>query len=172
MIPDTIDVTGTQDLPRRRFIALLGASAALPLASACSAKSAAKGTFPIAKSEAEWKRVLTADQYYILRQEGTERPGTSPLLHEKRKGTFVCAADGSALFASSTKFESGTGWPSFFRPIARAVGTTTDRSLGMSRTEVHCAQCGGHLGHVFDDGPAPTGLRYCINGDALKFRPA
>lgn len=172
MIPDTIDVTGTQDLPRRRFIALLGASAALPLASACSAKSAEKGTFPIAKSEAEWKRVLTADQYYILRQEGTERPGTSPLLHEKRKGTFVCAADGSALFASSTKFESGTGWPSFFRPIARAVGTTTDRSLGMSRTEVHCAQCGGHLGHVFDDGPAPTGLRYCINGDALKFRPA
>lgn len=164
--------TAGQRLPRRRFIAILGASAALPLASACSAKPAAKGTFPIAKSDAEWKRVLTPDQYHILREEGTERPGTSPLLHEKRKGTFVCAADGSALFASSTKFESGTGWPSFFRPIAKAVGTTTDRSLGMSRTEVHCAQCGGHLGHVFDDGPRPTGLRYCINGDALKFRPA
>lgn len=161
----------TQSLPRRRFMALLGAGAAMPLASACSAKPAAKGSFPIAKSDAEWKRVLTPEQYYILREEGTERPGTSPLLHEKRKGTFVCAADGSALFASATKFESGTGWPSFWRPLPKAVGTTTDRSLGMSRTEVHCAQCGGHLGHVFNDGPQPTGLRYCINGDALKFRP-
>lgn len=161
----------TQSLPRRRFMALLGAGAAMPLASACSAKPAAKRSFPIAKSDAEWKRVLTSEQYTILREEGTERPGTSPLLHEKRKGTFVCAADGSALFASATKFESGTGWPSFWRPLPKAVGTTTDRSLGMSRTEVHCAQCGGHLGHVFNDGPQPTGLRYCINGDALKFRP-
>ncbi len=159
-------------LPRRRVLALLAASAALPLATACSARPAAKGTFPIMKTDAEWKRILTPEQYYILREEGTERPGTSPLLHEKRKGTFVCAADGSALFASSTKFESGTGWPSFWRPLPRAIGTTTDRALGMSRTEVHCAQCGGHLGHVFDDGPAPTGLRYCMNGDALKFRPA
>ena len=144
----------------------------MPLASACSAKTAAKVEFPIQKSEAEWRRVLSAEQFYILRQEGTERPYTSPLLKEHRKGTFACAADGTALFASSTKFDSGTGWPSFFRPIAKGVGTSTDRSLGMARTEVHCSQCGGHLGHVFDDGPAPTGLRYCINGDALKFRPA
>ncbi|MEL0251346.1 MAG: peptide-methionine (R)-S-oxide reductase MsrB [Novosphingobium sp.] len=157
---------------RRRFLALLGAGAALPFASACTAKPAAKGRFPIMKTEAEWKRALTAEQFYILREEGTERPFTSPLLKEHRKGTFTCAADGTALFASSTKFDSGTGWPSFWKPLPKAVGTSSDRSLGMTRTEVHCSQCGGHLGHVFDDGPAPTGLRYCINGDALKFRPA
>lgn len=157
---------------RRRFLALVGAGAALPFASACTAKPAAKGRFPIMKTEAEWKRALTAEQFYILREEGTERPFTSPLLKEHRKGTFTCAADGTALFASSTKFDSGTGWPSFWKPLPKAVGTSSDRSLGMTRTEVHCSQCGGHLGHVFDDGPAPTGLRYCINGDALKFRPA
>lgn len=157
---------------RRRFLALLGAGAALPFASACTAKPAAKGRFPIMKTEAEWRRALTAEQFYILREEGTERPFTSPLLKEHRKGTFTCAADGTALFASSTKFDSGTGWPSFWKPLSKAVGTSSDRSLGMTRTEVHCSQCGGHLGHVFDDGPAPTGLRYCINGDALKFRPA
>ncbi len=157
---------------RRRFLALLGAGAAMPLAAACGAKATAKGSFPISKTDAEWRRLLTPKQFYILREEGTERPYTSALLKEHRKGTFVCAADGAALFASATKFDSGTGWPSFFRPIAKGVGTSTDRSLGMTRTEVHCAQCGGHLGHVFDDGPAPTGLRYCINGDALKFRPA
>ena len=160
------------NLPRRRFLALLGASAAMPLASACSAKPVAKGKFPIQKTDAEWRRLLTPAQFYILREEGTERPGTSALNKEKRKGTFVCVADGSALFASSTKFDSGTGWPSFWKPLPRAVGTSTDRSLGMARTEVHCAQCGGHLGHVFNDGPMPTGLRYCINGDALKFKPA
>lgn len=157
---------------RRRFVSFLAAGSVLPFASACSAKPAAKGTFPIVKSEAEWRRVLTPEQFYILREEGTERPFTSPLLKEHRKGTFVCAADGNALFASSTKFDSGTGWPSFWKPLPKGVATSTDRSLGMSRTEVHCTQCGGHLGHVFDDGPAPTGLRYCINGDALKFRPA
>ncbi len=157
---------------RRRFLALLAAGAALPLATACGAKATAKGTFPIKKTDAEWRRVLTPQQFAILRQEGTERPYTSALLKEHRKGTFVCAADGTALFASSTKFDSGTGWPSFFRPITKGVGKSADRSLGMARTEVHCSQCGGHLGHVFDDGPAPTGLRYCINGDALKFIPA
>lgn len=157
---------------RRRFVSFLAAGSVLPFASACSAKPAAKGTFPIVKSEAEWRRVLTPEQFYILREEGTERPFTSPLLKEHRKGTFVCAADGNALFASSTKFDSGTGWPSFWKPLPKGVATSTDRSLGMSRTEVHCTQCGGHLGHVFDDGPPPTGLRYCINGDALKFRPA
>ncbi|MFN3459238.1 MAG: peptide-methionine (R)-S-oxide reductase MsrB [Novosphingobium sp.] len=157
---------------RRRFVSFLAASSVLPFASACSAKPAAKGTFPIMKSEAEWRRVLTPEQFYILREEGTERPFTSPLLKEHRKGTFVCAADGNALFSSTTKFDSGTGWPSFWKPLPKGVATSTDRSLGMSRTEVHCTQCGGHLGHVFDDGPAPTGLRYCINGDAMKFRPA
>lgn len=157
---------------RRRFVSFLAASSVLPFASACSAKPAAKGTFPIMKSEAEWRRVLTPEQFYILREEGTERPFTSPLLKEHRKGTFACAADGNALFSSTTKFDSGTGWPSFWKPLPKGVATSTDRSLGMSRTEVHCTQCGGHLGHVFDDGPAPTGLRYCINGDALKFRPA
>lgn len=157
---------------RRRFLALLGAGAVMPLASACDARPAARGTFPIMKSDAEWRRLLPPDRYNILRQEGTERPFTSPLLKEKRKGVFACAADGSALFASSTKYESGTGWPSFWKPLPKAVGTSTDRSLGTTRTEVHCSQCGGHLGHVFDDGPPPTGRRYCINGLALTFRPA
>lgn len=157
---------------RRRFVSFLAASSVLPFASACSAKPAAKGTFPIMKSEAEWRRVLTPEQFYILREEGTERPFTSPLLKEHRKGTFVCAADGNALFSSTTKFDSGTGWPSFWQPLAGAVGTTTDYKLGYPRTEVHCADCGGHLGHVFKDGPKPTGLRYCMNGTAMTFRAA
>ncbi|MFH6782116.1 MULTISPECIES: peptide-methionine (R)-S-oxide reductase MsrB [Methylobacterium] len=124
-----------------------------------------------ARTEAEWRRALTPEQYRILREHGTERAGTSPLNHEKRAGTFVCAGCGQPLFASGTKFESGTGWPSFYAPLDGAVETQTDRSFFMTRTEVHCARCHGHLGHVFDDGPAPTGLRYCMNGGAMAFEP-
>jgi peptide-methionine (R)-S-oxide reductase len=122
-------------------------------------------------SDMDWRQRLTADQYMILRHHGTERPGSSPLNKEKRKGTFTCAGCDLPLFSSDTKFESGTGWPSFYQPLANAVETRTDRSLFMTRTEVHCSRCLGHLGHVFDDGPQPTGLRYCMNGVALKFAP-
>jgi peptide-methionine (R)-S-oxide reductase len=123
------------------------------------------------KTDEEWKQTLTPEQFRVLREHGTERAGTSPLNFEKRSGTFSCAACGQPLFTSDTKFESGTGWPSFYRPIDGAIGTTTDRSYGMTRIEVHCAQCGGHLGHVFPDGPRPTGERYCMNGIALQFEP-
>jgi len=123
-------------------------------------------------SDAEWHKRLTPAQYNVLRNHGTERPGSSALLHEKRKGTFVCAGCANPLFSSATKFESGTGWPSFYEPLPHAVETKTDRSFFMTRTEVHCERCLGHLGHVFDDGPPPTGLRYCMNGVALKFEPA
>jgi peptide-methionine (R)-S-oxide reductase len=158
-------------IERRNFLAFLGASAAMSLATACNAAPAKARTYPITHTDAEWRKRLTPDQYYILRKAGTERPGSSPLNKEHRAGTFVCAADRNPLFSSKTKFESGTGWPSFFRPLPGAIGTSTDRSLLMSRTEVHCAKCGGHLGHVFDDGPKPTGLRYCMNGDAMLFVP-
>jgi peptide-methionine (R)-S-oxide reductase len=127
--------------------------------------------FPIMKSQDEWKRELSPDQFRILREHGTEYPGTSALLEEHRPGTFVCSACENALFSSETKFESGTGWPSFYAPIEGHVGTSEDSTLGMRRVEVHCAQCGGHLGHIFPDGPKPTGLRYCINGVSLKFVP-
>lgn len=123
-------------------------------------------------SDAEWRKRLTAYQYDVLRKHGTERAGTSPLNREKRKGIFACAGCDLPLFSSDTKFESGTGWPSFFAPIEGAVGSSVDDSLFMRRTEVHCNRCGGHLGHVFEDGPPPTGLRYCINGVALNFEPA
>ena len=128
-------------------------------------------TFDLQKSEQEWRDALTGPQYRVLREHGTEPPGTSPLNHEKRAGTFHCAGCGQELFSSGTKFESGTGWPSFFAPLDNAIDTTVDRSFFMTRVEVHCARCGGHLGHVFPDGPAPTGQRYCMNGVALTFEP-
>ena len=124
-----------------------------------------------ARSEADWQKVLTPEQFRVLRKHGTERAGTSPLDREKRAGTFVCAGCGQPLFASGTKFDSGTGWPSFWAPIEGAVGTSTDRSWFATRTEVHCDRCHGHLGHVFPDGPPPTGQRYCMNGVAMQFEP-
>jgi peptide-methionine (R)-S-oxide reductase len=127
--------------------------------------------FPVQRSEAEWRAALSPEAFRVLRQHGTERPGTSPLNAEKRPGIFACAGCGNPLFDAAAKYESGTGWPSFFAPIEGAVGTRTDRSFFMTRTEVHCARCGGHLGHVFPDGPAPTGLRYCMNGVSLAFTP-
>ena len=127
--------------------------------------------FPVEKSDAEWRQQLTPEQYAVLREHATERPGSCALLQEHRPGTFFCVGCGNRLFVADRKFESGTGWPSFFAPVEGAVATTVDRSWGMQRTEVHCSQCGGHLGHVFEDGPPPTGLRYCINGVALKFEP-
>ena len=123
------------------------------------------------KTETDWKATLTPDEFHVLREHGTEPRGSSPLLQEKRGGTFMCAGCGQPLFASDTKYESGTGWPSFFRPIEGAIATTTDRSYGMTRIEVNCASCGGHLGHVFPDGPPPTGERYCMNGVAMRFEP-
>jgi peptide-methionine (R)-S-oxide reductase len=128
--------------------------------------------FEIEKTDEEWRAQLTPQQYQILRKEGTERPWTSPLLKEHRKGIFACAGCDLPLFSSATKFESGTGWPSFYQPLENAVGKNEDRALGMLRTEIHCRRCGGHLGHVFDDGPKPTGLRYCMDGYALVFHPA
>jgi peptide-methionine (R)-S-oxide reductase len=123
------------------------------------------------KTDEEWRRTLTAEEFNVLRKHGTEPPGSSGLNSEKRDGLFQCAGCGQPLFSSDTKFESGTGWPSFFQPLEDAVATSTDRSLFMTRTEVHCSRCHGHLGHVFPDGPRPTGLRYCMNGIALKFEP-
>jgi len=128
-------------------------------------------TFEVVKSDEEWRRQLTPEQYHVLREHGTERAGSCALLREKRAGTFMCAGCGHPLFKSGPKFESGTGWPSFFAPIEASVASSTDRSHFMTRTEVHCRRCGGHLGHVFEDGPPPTGLRYCINGVALTFEP-
>lgn len=162
-------------MKRRTFLAAL---TIVPIAAACAAKGVeaaevATRRFPVTKTDDEWKKQLTPQQYDVLRNKGTERAFTSPLLNEKRKGTFKCAGCGTALFASDAKFESGTGWPSFFQPLNdKVVLDVKDATYGMVRVENVCATCGGHLGHVFDDGPKPTGLRYCMNGVSLTFEPA
>ena len=157
-------------ISRRALIAGLGAAAGVGAISAKGEASSRNRAFPISRSEAEWRERLSPAQFAVLRRHATERPWSSPLNAEKRRGTFLCAADGQPLFASSAKFESGTGWPSFSRALPGGIGTSADRRLGYLRTEVHCSRCGGHLGHVFNDGPAPTGKRYCMNGTALSFR--
>ena len=159
---------------RRMLIGAGGASllGGIALFGANQKSHARSGNFEVKFSDAEWKKRLTPQQYSVLRSESTERAGSSPLNNEKRKGLFLCAGCGLPLFSSATKFESGTGWPSFYAPLRNAVGTKEDNTLFMKRTEVHCRRCGGHIGHVFDDGPKPTGLRYCMNGVAMKFRPA
>jgi len=155
-------------LSRRKILGLFGCAA---VGSAFGAR-VARADDKVTHSDAEWRKLLTPDQYAVLRHEGTERPFTSPLLHEARKGIFACAGCDLDLFASDTKFDSGTGWPSFWAPIAGAVAEHDDRTFGMTRTAVNCRRCDGHLGHVFNDGPKPTGLRYCMNGVALSFKAA
>ena len=135
-------------------------------------KEKTTGSFPFTLNDAEWKAKLTPEQYRVLRGHGTERAGTSPLNDEKRAGIYDCAGCGHPLFDAAAKYDSRSGWPSFFQPLPGAVGEGVDHKLGYARTEIHCANCGGHLGHVFEDGPPPTGLRYCINGVALRFQPA
>ncbi len=155
-------------LTRRQFgLAGLG----LTIAARGTSAGAAEQEFEIMKTEEEWKKILTKEQYAVLRDHGTERAGTSPLDKNYAPGEYLCAACDLALFSSDAKFDSGTGWPSFFQPLENAVGSSTDFKLIYPRTEIHCRRCGGHLGHVFDDGPKPTGKRYCMNGVALKFVP-
>ncbi len=156
-------------IDRRRIVALI---ASAPLWLSAPHVLAMSGRFTVTRTANDWRKRLGPQRFHILREGGTERAFTSPLDKEHRRGTFVCAGCALPLFASATKFDSGTGWPSFYRPLKGAVDTKSDRTFGMIRTEVLCARCGGHLGHVFDDGPRPTGLRYCMNGLALNFRPA
>lgn len=156
------------DTSRRRLLGTMLAGVAWA-AIAPAARAAA--AYEVIHSDAEWRKILSPAAYDVMRHQGTEPPWSSPLEYEHRKGTYFCAGCDLAVFSSDTKFESGTGWPSFFRPLPNAIATTVDRSLFEERTEVHCRRCGGHLGHVFDDGPKPTGLRYCMDGVALKFRP-
>jgi peptide-methionine (R)-S-oxide reductase len=163
-------------MPTRRYLFLAGASVltlfAVNRIFGLRPSSKAPETFEMAHSDAEWHTLLTPAQYFVLRQHGTERPYSSPLNREKRDGTFACAGCNLPLFSSTTKFDSHTGWPSFWQPLDNAIATSEDGLFGMVRTEVHCRRCGGHLGHVFNDGPQPTGLRYCMNGIAMTFSPA
>ena len=148
-------------------------SAALPVLAACGVSQAQAKNFPVKLTNAQWRKKLTAAEYRVLREAATERPFSSPLDNEKRRGTFVCAGCGNQLYSSLTKFDSKSGWPSFYAAVDKsAVATTTDYKIGYPRTEVHCANCGGHLGHIFSDGPKPTGKRHCINGVAMDFKPA
>jgi peptide-methionine (R)-S-oxide reductase len=158
-------------IDRRVLLSSVAAIAAFAGFKGLSSGAEAAEKFEIEKTAEEWKRQLTPEQYYILREQGTERPYSSPLNKEKRKGIFACAGCDLPLFSSETKFESGTGWPSFYDHLPNAIGKTVDRSFMMVRTEVHCRRCGGHLGHVFEDGPQPTGLRYCMDGVAMTFKP-
>ncbi|GLS86195.1 peptide-methionine (R)-S-oxide reductase [Cypionkella aquatica] len=156
-------------LSRRSVLtSLILGAAAVPFGLPAHAKTG----FAVTHTDAEWRALLTPAQYQVLRQEGTERAFSSPLLKEHRKGTFACAGCALPLYDSATKYDSGTGWPSFWQPLKNAVGTKTDATLSDTRTEVHCSRCGGHLGHVFNDGPQPTGLRYCMDGVAMTFHPA
>lgn len=157
---------------RRSALGLFAGASVGVLMAGCGGSPAEAKNFPVRRSEAEWRRRLTPEQFRILREAGTERPFTSPLDKEKRRGLFACAGCGTPVYASAAKYDSGTGWPSFWESVRGAVGTSRDFKLGYPRTEVHCATCGGHLGHIFDDGPKPTGKRHCINGTALVFRPA
>jgi peptide-methionine (R)-S-oxide reductase len=160
---------------RRKFLLLATASAGAVLvgrAMRAPTQAQAAQAFEVTHTDAEWQKILTPAQFNILRQQGTEPPFSSPLLNEHRTGTFNCAGCALPLYSSKTKFDSGTGWPSFYAPLPNAIQTSTDTSMFMDRTEVHCRRCGGHLGHVFPDGPPPTGLRYCMDGLALTFTPA